>query len=61
MDAAGTCFGEARIAAFLEAHADRTPEEMRDGLIADVGAFVRDAPQHDDITMVILKIEAFAD
>jgi serine phosphatase RsbU (regulator of sigma subunit) len=47
--------------AFLEAHADWTPEEMRDGLIADVGAFVRDEPQHDDITMVILRIEDVAD
>ena len=61
MDAGGGCFGEARIATFLEAHADRTTEEMRDQLAVEVAAFVQDAPQHDDITMVIVKIEAFAD
>jgi serine phosphatase RsbU (regulator of sigma subunit) len=61
MDAGGACFGESRLAAFLEAHADRQPAELRDRLIAEVGAFVLDQPQHDDITMVIVKIEGVAD
>ena len=61
MDADGACFGESRLATFLERHADRQPEELRDRLIAEVGAFVLDQPQHDDITMVIVKIGDVAD
>jgi serine phosphatase RsbU (regulator of sigma subunit) len=57
MDADGACFGESRLSAFLEAHADLSPEAIRDRLMEDVDTFVEGQPQHDDITMVILKIE----
>jgi sigma-B regulation protein RsbU (phosphoserine phosphatase) len=57
MDAVGNCFGEARVAAFLEAHAELSPEEMRDRLMDEIAEFVQGQPQHDDITMIILKIE----
>jgi len=57
MDAEGSCFGEDRLSARLAAHADLTPEEIRDRLVDDVATFVQAQPQHDDITMLILKIE----
>jgi serine phosphatase RsbU (regulator of sigma subunit)/energy-coupling factor transporter transmembrane protein EcfT len=57
MDAEGSCFGEDRLSACLAAHADLTPEAIRDRLVDDVATFVQAQPQHDDITMVILKIE----
>jgi serine phosphatase RsbU (regulator of sigma subunit)/HAMP domain-containing protein len=57
MDAAGECFGEARLSTFLEAHADSTPEGIRDRLVQEVASFVHGQPQHDDITMVIVRIE----
>jgi serine phosphatase RsbU (regulator of sigma subunit) len=57
MDAEGSCFGEDRLSTFLAINADSTPAQIRDGLIDDVAAFVQGQPQHDDITMVILKIE----
>lgn len=57
MDAAGDSFGEPRLAAFLEAHAELSAEAIRDRLVEDVAAFVQDQPQHDDITMIILKID----
>ncbi len=57
MDAAGDCFGETRLASFLEAHAEQSPEAIRDRLVEDVAAFVQNQPQHDDITMIILKID----
>jgi sigma-B regulation protein RsbU (phosphoserine phosphatase) len=57
MDVEGSCFGEDRLTTFLAINADLTPEQIRDGLIDDVAAFVQGQPQHDDITMVILKIE----
>jgi serine phosphatase RsbU (regulator of sigma subunit) len=57
MDAEGSSFGEDRLATFLAINADLTPEQIRDGLVNDVAAFVQGQPQHDDITMLILKIE----
>ena len=57
MDAEGDCFGESRLSTFLAAHAGGTPEAIRDRLVQEVAAFVQGQPQHDDITMVIVKIE----
>ena len=57
MDGAGACFGESRLGTFLIAHADQTPEVIRDRLVEEVAAFAHGQPQHDDITMVILRIE----
>jgi serine phosphatase RsbU (regulator of sigma subunit) len=56
MDAGGDCFGDERLSACLEALADRPPEGIRDSLVQALAAFVQGQPQHDDITMVILKI-----
>ncbi|MEO5740152.1 MAG: SpoIIE family protein phosphatase [Vicinamibacterales bacterium] len=57
MDADGECFGESRLSTFLIDHADRTPQWIRDRLVEEVAAFAQGQPQHDDITMVILRIE----
>jgi serine phosphatase RsbU (regulator of sigma subunit) len=57
MDAEGECFGEWRLSTALAAHAGLTPGAIRDRLVEEVAAFVQGQPQHDDITMVILKIE----
>jgi sigma-B regulation protein RsbU (phosphoserine phosphatase) len=56
MDAEGSCFGESRLSTFLAAHASLTPEAIRDRLVEAIAAFVQGQPQHDDITMVIVKI-----
>ena len=56
MDAGGECFGESRISAFLAQNADLPPESLRDRLVDEVASFVQGQPQHDDITMVILRI-----
>jgi serine phosphatase RsbU (regulator of sigma subunit) len=57
MDGRGDSFGDERLAACLEASADGTPEAIRDSVVGEVAAFVNGQPQHDDITMVILKFE----
>ena len=57
MDGGGDCFGESRLAAFLEAHAEQPPDVIRDRILAEVTTFADGQPQHDDITMIILKIE----
>jgi serine phosphatase RsbU (regulator of sigma subunit) len=57
MDGSGDCFGEGRLTAFLEAHAGFAPEAIRDRLVEDVALFVQDQPQHDDLTMIILRVD----
>jgi serine phosphatase RsbU (regulator of sigma subunit)/pSer/pThr/pTyr-binding forkhead associated (FHA) protein len=44
-----------RLIACVRAHFGKAPQEMMDGLLADLRAFVRDEPQNDDVTMVIVK------
>ncbi len=57
MDAGGECFGESRLGAFLAGNAGRTPEAIRDRLMNEIATFVQEQPQHDDLTMVIVKME----
>ena len=57
MNAAGDCFGESRLSALLTEHADLPPGAIRTHLMKDVAAFAQGKPQHDDITMVIVKID----
>jgi sigma-B regulation protein RsbU (phosphoserine phosphatase) len=56
MDPEGACFGETRLSLFLVENAGLTPEALRDRLVREVASFVQGQPQHDDITMVILRI-----
>jgi serine phosphatase RsbU (regulator of sigma subunit) len=58
MNAADDCFGEARLAKLLEDHADLPTEELRERILRDVEAFAGGAPQHDDMTMILLKVDA---
>jgi len=57
MDGGGNCFGESRVTAFLEANALLSPEAIRDRLVEEVTTFADGQPQHDDITMIILRID----
>jgi sigma-B regulation protein RsbU (phosphoserine phosphatase) len=57
MNVADDCFGEARLGRILEDHASLPSEELRERVLREVAAFVGDAPQHDDMTMILLKVE----
>ena len=57
MDRQGQCFGEARLAAFLEEHAHLPVAEIRVRLVEEITRFAAGQPQHDDITMIIVKVE----
>jgi serine phosphatase RsbU (regulator of sigma subunit) len=57
MNAADDLFGEARLGGLLEAHADLPPEELRERVLREVEAFADGAPQHDDMTMILLKVD----
>jgi serine phosphatase RsbU (regulator of sigma subunit) len=48
-------YGEERLYTVLEKYKDVTPEELCDEVKKDVDAFVGEAPQFDDITMLALK------
>ena len=48
-------FGTDRMLASLNSHADALPEELLPQTKADIDAFVGDAPQFDDITMLSLR------
>jgi len=50
-------FGETRLVELLEEHADLPFEELRERILREIDAFVGGAPQHDDMTMILLKID----
>jgi sigma-B regulation protein RsbU (phosphoserine phosphatase) len=50
-------FGEHRLGQIIEAHGDLPSEELRERVFREVAAFVGDAPQHDDMTLILLRIE----
>ncbi|MCB1057346.1 MAG: SpoIIE family protein phosphatase [Acidobacteria bacterium] len=54
----GEELGEDRLRQALVGLAQGTPPEVVAGLFAEVDAFARDAPQHDDITLLALGREA---
>ncbi len=51
------CFGETRLGAIVEEHAHLPADELRERVLREIEAFVGGAPQHDDMTMILLKIE----
>ncbi len=57
MNSSGDHFGDERLMAALATYAEQPAEVIRDQLAADIAAFVREQPQHDDITMIVLKID----
>jgi serine phosphatase RsbU (regulator of sigma subunit) len=57
MNAHDDCFGEGRLALLLETHANLRSDELRERVLREIAAFVGGAPQHDDMTMILLKVE----
>jgi serine phosphatase RsbU (regulator of sigma subunit) len=57
MNASGECFGDARLSALVEEHADLTSEELRERILREVRSFAESTVQQDDMTMLILKLE----
>jgi sigma-B regulation protein RsbU (phosphoserine phosphatase) len=52
----GTFFGMERLCGLFVAYREMSPEATIEKLLADVRAFRGDAPLHDDISMVILRV-----
>ena len=60
MNEANDCFGEARLAGLVEEHAHLPSDQLRERVLREITAFVGAAPQHDDMTMILLRIEEIA-
>jgi serine phosphatase RsbU (regulator of sigma subunit) len=56
MNVDGDCFGDARLADLAREHADLGSSELRERILDEVRRFAGAAPQHDDMTMVLVRI-----
>ena len=57
MNAGDACFGENRLGRLIEAHAGLPSDALRERVLQEIASFVGDTPQHDDMTMILLKVE----
>jgi sigma-B regulation protein RsbU (phosphoserine phosphatase) len=57
MNVDGDYFGDTRLADLAQQYADLRSEELSARILGEVKAFAGAAAQHDDMTMVLLKIE----
>jgi serine phosphatase RsbU (regulator of sigma subunit)/anti-sigma regulatory factor (Ser/Thr protein kinase) len=55
MNTAGDVYDDPRLLAVLRAHPGRPAPNLRDAIVESVAAFVGDAPQADDITLLIVS------
>jgi len=51
-------FGEERLAAVVRSSLDLSCPDVRDRILNEIDGFVADAPQHDDITLLVLRVTA---
>jgi serine phosphatase RsbU (regulator of sigma subunit) len=59
MNADSDLFGEARLARLVEEHGHLATDELRERILREIDAFVAGAPQHDDMTMILMKFDEF--
>jgi serine phosphatase RsbU (regulator of sigma subunit) len=56
MNTAAEEFGQARLCATVERYAKQSAAEILDGIFAEMKLFVGKAKQHDDMTIVVVKV-----
>jgi len=57
MNAESDLFGDERLSRLVEEHGHLDPGELRERILREIEAFVGGAGQHDDMTMILIKIE----
>ena len=57
MNEAFDCFGEQRLAQVVEQYAHLPFDQLRSYILAELRAFAGAADQHDDMTMILMKLE----
>jgi sigma-B regulation protein RsbU (phosphoserine phosphatase) len=61
MNVESDLFGESRLSRIVEEHGHLESGELRERILREIEAFVGTANQHDDMTMILLKVDgAFA-
>ncbi len=50
-------FGELRLSQIVEEHGHLESGELRERIMREIEAFVGTADQHDDMTMILLKVD----
>ena len=58
MNDAFDCFGEDRLAQVVEQYAHLPFDQLRSYILAELRAFAAGADQHDDMTMILMKMDA---
>ena len=57
MNPAGDLFGDGRLGRIIEEHGHLTCGELRERILREIESFVAGADQHDDMTMILIKVE----
>ena len=57
MNAESDLFGEPRLSRIVEEHGHLESGELRERILREIESFVGGADQHDDMTMILLKVE----
>jgi sigma-B regulation protein RsbU (phosphoserine phosphatase) len=56
MNTASDLFGESRLSRLVEEHGHLESGELRERILREIEAFVGTADQHDDMTMILIKV-----
>jgi serine phosphatase RsbU (regulator of sigma subunit) len=57
MNASSDLFGESRLSGLIEEHGHLDSGELRERILREIESFVGAADQHDDMTMILIKVE----
>jgi serine phosphatase RsbU (regulator of sigma subunit) len=57
MNPASDLFGDSRLSRLVEEHGHLESNELRERILREIEAFVGSADQHDDMTMILIKVE----
>ena len=57
MNAESDLFGESRLSRIVEEHGHLDSGELRERILREIEAFVGSADQHDDMTMILMKVD----
>ncbi len=57
MDDANELFGETRLSGLITEHGHLDTADLRERILREIESFVGGADQHDDMTMIVIKIE----
>ena len=57
MNSASDLFGDHRLSRIIEEHGHLESGELRERILREIEAFVGGADQHDDMTMILMKID----